>query len=85
VLNQVGWRYMFASGAIPAALFFGLLFFVPETPRYLMLKGREEEARAVLLKLVTPSETEMELGEIRSSLSEHHSGKMLSSVWRSLS
>ena len=77
-LNQVGWRYMFASGAIPSALFLGLLFFVPETPRYLMLKNREPEARAVLLKLVTPSETEMELGEIRSSLSEHHSGRLLS-------
>jgi len=39
-LNAVGWRWMFASGAIPSALFLGLLFFVPETPRYLMLKER---------------------------------------------
>ena len=77
-LNQIGWRYMFASGAIPAALFLGLLFFVPETPRYLMLKGREKDARAVLLNLVTPGETETELGEIRRSLAQHHSGRLFS-------
>ena len=77
-LNAVGWRYMFASGAIPSAIFLGLLFFVPETPRYLMLKGREEEARAVLANLVTPDETETELADIRASLSEHHSGKLFS-------
>jgi SP family xylose:H+ symportor-like MFS transporter len=77
-LNIVGWRYMFASGAIPSALFLGLLFFVPETPRYLMLKGREKEAREVLLRLATPEEATSELTEIRASLSEHHSGKLLS-------
>ena len=52
-LNTIGWRYMFLSGAIPAGLFLLLLFLVPETPRYLMLKGDESGARAVLAKLVT--------------------------------
>ncbi len=52
-LNSIGWRYMFLSGAIPAGLFLILLFLVPETPRYLMLKGDESGARAVLAKLVT--------------------------------
>ncbi len=77
-LNVIGWRYMFLSGAIPAILFLLLLFFVPETPRFLMLKGDEKGARAVLAKLVTPEEGEKELAEIRASLSEHHSGKMFS-------
>jgi len=77
-LNTIGWRYMFLSGAIPAGLFLLLLFLVPETPRYLMLKGKEKDARAVLARLVTPEEGERELTEIRASLSEHHSGKMLS-------
>ena len=77
-LNAVGWRWMFASGAIPSALFLGLLVLVPETPRFLMLKNREPEARAVLSSLVTPEETEMELADIRASLAEHHSGKLLS-------
>ncbi|WP_109486075.1 D-xylose transporter XylE [Occallatibacter savannae] len=77
-LNSIGWRYMFLSGAIPAGLFLLLLFFVPETPRYLMLRGNESGARAVLAKLVTKEESEKELSEIRASLSEHHSGQMFS-------
>ena len=77
-LNIIGWRYMFLSGTIPAGLFLLLLFFVPETPRYLMLKGNESGARAVLAKLVTPEEAEKELSEIRKSLTAHHSGRLFS-------
>ena len=77
-LNSIGWRYMFLSGAIPAGLFLLLLFFVPETPRYLMLKGNESGARAVLAKLVSAEDGERELSEIRASLSEHHSGRLFS-------
>ncbi len=77
-LNSVGWRYMFLSGSIPAGLFLILLFVVPETPRFLMLKGNESGARAVLAKLVTAEETEKEISEIRASLSEHHSGRLFS-------
>jgi len=77
-LNSIGWRYMFLSGTIPAGLFLILLFFVPETPRFLMLKGNESGARAVLAKLVTPEEGEKEFSEIRASLREHHSGKLFS-------
>jgi len=77
-LNTIGWRFMFLSGAIPAGLFLLLLILVPETPRYLMLKGDETGARAVLDKLVTKEDAEREISEIRASLSEHHSGKLLS-------
>jgi len=77
-LNSIGWRYMFLSGAIPAAAFLLLLFFVPETPRYLMLKGDEAGARAVLAKIGTAEEGEREITEIRASLSEHHSGRLFS-------
>ena len=77
-LNSIGWRYMFLSGAIPASLFLLLLFFVPETPRYLMLKGDEAGARAVLARLISPEEGEKEIAEIRASLGEHHTGKLLS-------
>ena len=77
-LNTIGWRYMFLSGAIPAGLFLLLLIVVPETPRYLMLKGDEPAARAVLAKLVSQEDAEREISEIRASLSEHHSGKLFS-------
>ena len=77
-LNTIGWRYMFLSGAIPSVAFLLLLFFVPETPRYLMLKGNEAGARAVLARLTTAEEGEQEIADIRASLAEHHSGRLFS-------
>jgi MFS transporter, SP family, xylose:H+ symportor len=77
-LDTVGWRYMFGSEAVPCIIFLGLLFLVPETPRYLMLRGREDEARQVLARLLPAGECDRELAEIRASLNTHHSGKMLS-------
>lgn len=50
-LNTVGWRWMFASEIIPAGLFLILLFFVPDTPRSLMLQNKPDEALAVLKKV----------------------------------
>lgn len=50
-INDIGWRYMFASGAIPAFLFGALLFLVPETPRYLALIHQNEKAFSVLEKI----------------------------------
>ena len=46
-----GWRYMFASGLIPSALFLVLLFLVPESPRWLIKNNRLKEAFSVLEKL----------------------------------
>jgi SP family xylose:H+ symportor-like MFS transporter len=77
-LNQVGWRYMFASGAIPSGIFLALLFFVPETPRFLMLKGRDAEAREVLGKLVSEEEANLEITEIRESFAHHTSASVFS-------
>ncbi|GHU89374.1 D-xylose transporter XylE [Bacteroidia bacterium] len=50
-IDAAGWRYMFASEAIPAGLFGLLIFFVPETPRYLALANKEEKALDVLTKI----------------------------------
>jgi SP family xylose:H+ symportor-like MFS transporter len=77
-LNTIGWRYMFLSGAVPAVAFLLLLFFVPETPRYLMLTNNESGARVVLRKLTTTEDGEREIAEIRASLAEHHSGQLFS-------
>jgi len=46
-----GWRYMLASGMLPAVLFLVLLFFVPESPRWLIARGRKEEALDILKKV----------------------------------
>ena len=50
-IHAIGWRYMFLSLAIPAALFALLLFFVPETPRYLSLIKQDDKAFIVLEKI----------------------------------
>ncbi|WP_332631347.1 sugar porter family MFS transporter [Halalkalibacter flavus] len=50
-INDIGWRYMFASELIPAALFFGLLLFIPETPRYMALKKDYDKAYTLLEKI----------------------------------
>jgi SP family xylose:H+ symportor-like MFS transporter len=60
-LHQTGWRWMFASLAIPSGLFFILLFFAPETPRWLVMKGRKSEASLILEKLVGTSESQKNL------------------------
>src|SRR5262249_60076384 len=46
--GQVGWRWMFGAESIPAAAFFLLMFFVPESPRWLAKAGRFEEAERTL-------------------------------------
>jgi len=45
---DTGWRWMFGSEAIPALLFLLLLFFLPESPRWLLKKGKEEKALSLL-------------------------------------
>jgi len=49
--GQVGWRWMFGAEVIPAALFFILLFFVPESTRWLIKNGQVDAARSILKKM----------------------------------
>ncbi len=63
------WRWMFGVMAVPAAIFFGLLFTVPESPRWLVKKSRVEEAKGVL-SLVGAENVEGEISDIVSSLKE---------------
>lgn len=49
--GQTGWRWMFWSGGFPAVLFFMLLFVLPESPKWLMSRGRMEEAAKTLVKI----------------------------------
>ena len=64
------WRYMFYTGAIPSTLFFLLLFFVPETPRYLYRIGQESEAFRILKKIGGEAMALDEIAEIKESLKE---------------
>ncbi len=68
-LHQIGWRWMFASGVIPATLFLVLLFFVPETPRWLVMNGKTEKAEGILTRLVGKVNAQKEVIEIKESFS----------------
>ncbi|MGA1977015.1 MAG: D-xylose transporter XylE [Bacteroidales bacterium] len=69
-LVNEGWRWMFLSGSIPAGLFLILLLFVPETPRYLVMKGKEEKALKVLNKISGSNNAPAILEEIKNTLHE---------------
>jgi SP family xylose:H+ symportor-like MFS transporter len=72
-LTDTGWRWMFFSGIIPAGLFFVLLFFVPETPRFLVMKQKDDKALEVLKKIVGEDEANKELADIKGTLHEKSS------------
>lgn len=67
---QTGWRYMFVSEAFPAALFGLLLFFVPKTPRYLVLIQQEDKAFTILEKVNGTGKAKEILEEIKATARE---------------
>lgn len=67
-INDIGWRYMFASEAIPAVLFALLLLLVPETPRYLAMKNEDEKAIRILTKINGKAEAHSILQDIKASV-----------------
>ena len=66
-LGQDEWRVMFGIEALPAAVFFALMFLNPRSPRWLVARGRSAEAAAVLEK-VGAADVRKELREIEESL-----------------
>ena len=68
-LDMLGWRYMFLSGAIPSAIFFILLFTVPESPRWLATKGHYVRASAILQKLLGHDNGKTEFDNVLRSVS----------------
>jgi SP family sugar:H+ symporter-like MFS transporter len=66
------WRWMYLMQALPAAIFLVALFFIPESPRYLVSKGRNEKAHKVLTDLFGADVARAKLEEIRASFSQDH-------------
>ena len=67
---ETGWRYMFGSEMIPAGLFAILICFVPETPRYLVMAGRDSDAESVLARINGEAEASKILQEIKNTITQ---------------
>ena len=65
---QIAWRWMFGVTAIPACVFFLAMLLVPESPRWLMKKGRGEPARRVLSRIGGPAYAAASAQEIEATL-----------------
>ena len=68
------WRIMLGTSVVPALLFLFLLLFVPESPRWLTLKGDEPGAFRVLKKIVTDDEAQKEIRDIKTNLQNETGG-----------
>ncbi len=67
--GQTGWRWMFAAEAFPAFGFFVLMFFVPESPRWLVKNGRPQKAEKILTRIGGESYAASEVREIQATIS----------------
>ncbi|MBO4906573.1 MAG: D-xylose transporter XylE [Bacteroidaceae bacterium] len=65
---ETGWRYMFGSEMVPAGLFAILICFVPETPRYLVMIGRDDVAERILARINGSSRATQILQDIKETI-----------------
>ena len=74
------WRWMFWIELLPASIFLIALFFIPESPRFLMAAGKHEAGHAVLIKLYGETAGTQKATEIKASLAEDHHAPKLSDL-----
>lgn len=79
-LGFEAWRWMFWIEILPAAVFLLALLFIPESPRYLVAKGRKQQGLAVLARLFGDTRAGTKLAEIEASLAQDHHRPRLSDL-----
>jgi SP family xylose:H+ symportor-like MFS transporter len=77
-INEFGWRRMFVSEAIPASIFAFLMFFMPESPRYLALRHKDEKALSILIRLNGVDKAKEILNDIKNSVQSLTKGNLFS-------
>ncbi|MGQ2990675.1 MAG: sugar porter family MFS transporter [Brevundimonas sp.] len=75
-MGYPAWRWMFWLQVIPAAIYLLALLLIPESPRYLVVKGRDAQAEAVLTKLFGAGAARRKVEEIRASLNTEHKPRL---------
>ena len=80
-VGENNWRWMLGMDAVPAVLYFFLLFAVPESPRWLFARGEETRAREILVKSCGAEQADEEITKIRQSFSEKREKVGVSALW----
>ena len=75
-LGFEAWRWMFWIELIPATIFLVALFFIPESPRYLVTKARTHDARTVLSRLFGKGFADRKVVEIEQSIAQDHAPRL---------
>ncbi|KAF8673435.1 hypothetical protein HU200_049000 [Digitaria exilis] len=84
---HLGWRVMYAAGVVPPVLLAAGVLAMPESPRWLAMRGRHAEARAVLLRTSdTPAEADLRLQDIikQATVAKEDDGDAAGNVWKEL-
>lgn len=76
--DNYGWRMMFYAGAVPGLIFFFLLLFIPESPRFLVKNKQEDKAKNILKKVygknISDNEINNEVNDIQGSIEDENRG-----------
>ncbi|QEW03686.1 sugar porter family MFS transporter [Microbacterium lushaniae] len=83
-LGMEAWRWMFLVGVVPAAVYGILAFLVPESPRYLIAKGRFDEAKEIFSRLVPPADLEKTMKELTHAIESDRANSGVSLRGKSL-
>ncbi|MEM9935583.1 MAG: sugar porter family MFS transporter [Bacteroidota bacterium] len=66
--DEYNWRWMLGLESLPAILYFVGMFFVPESPRWQIMKGQEDKALETIEKVVSPEEARQQVADVKESL-----------------
>lgn len=80
--GQVGWRWMFGSGVVPALAFLILMFFVPESPRWLVRVGKSQRAHQMLMRIGNQRYADETIRDIEQTLSKDTQRVSWSALWQ---
>lgn len=83
-IEKYTWRWMLGSEIVPALVWFGLLFFIPESPRWLVFNGRSDDARHVMAKVMPVDVIDEQVREMEESMHLAHDSRSIGKQMREL-
>jgi len=79
--TEEGWRYMLGIGAAPAIIMFvGFVFYLPESPRWRLMKGQEEESKEILKRIRADAYTESEFEHLKADIASNQEQSLMANL-----